>query len=139
MFLQESLLEDVLHLDHKIEVRIAFPQAFAADYESYTAQPNYAIRFKDYLQVILEKPVELTVFLSQEEDGPEVRKKAELRKYAGSPEFEWRNDQTEIPILKTLEELLGLEHLNSRRLELNSTKLTEEFPEEDSIEESEED
>lgn len=115
LFLQDSELEEIKETDDKIFVKIIFPQSYESDFSGYKSNPEFDVRFRNYLKVVLGKETEVQVELSEVEDSPEIKRKAALRQYTGTPEYDWRVEQEENPILKQMQDLLKLDFIGSRK------------------------
>lgn len=117
LFLQDSELESIQEEDELIDITLCFRQSYAADYEGFKSNSDFEIRLKNYLLIVLGKEVRIHCYLSTDEDSVEIKQKAALRQYLGSPEYDWRVAQEENPLLKQMQELLNLEFMGTRKIQ----------------------
>lgn len=115
--MQDSELESIQEEEDYIQLTLCFRQSYQADYEGYLSNSDFEVRLKNYLLIVLGKETKVTSYLSTDEDSPEIKRKASLRQYLGSPEYDWKVAQEENPLLKQMQELLELEFMGTKKNE----------------------
>lgn len=122
--LLEASVKKLQYSPEGFDLHLEYPQAFEENYQKLMNIGGWKDSLTKYFFDIVQVEVTIEVSLSEEADSKEVLQRASLKKYSGQPEYQFRLDQLENPLLVEIESIFKTQFLTTQIINLKKDELS---------------